>query len=326
MEEIWKNIPGIPNNYSVSNLGRVANGERILQSKSSKGQDSVCLPFKGKIVVFEVRQLLAYAFLDYDIFSMRRPQLVHKDGNIRNIHLDNLAIADRSSLPDELWKDVVGFEEYYQVSNLGRIKRKERLDTYIRSDTGTECKRIFSEKILKQATSHDGYKQIEFSTKDSHKYASVHRVVAEAFIPNPDNKSQINHIDGVRDNNRVENLELCTCRENIQDQISRSGRDSLISVIRKKQGVKVKCLETQIVYPSLGIPAKILKTDGSAITDAISRGTCIKGWTFVYPDQLESLAISEEEYCRKARQKYFSWPRATVMEVNGWKNTFSQEA
>lgn len=326
MKEIWKQIPGIPNNYSVSSFGRVANGERILQSKSKRGQDSVCLPFKGKIVVFEVRQLIAYAFLDYDIFSMRRPQLVHLDGNLKNIHLDNLAIADKSNLPDEKWRDVVGFEEYYQVSNLGRIKRKERLDTYIRSDTGKECTRIFPEKIMKQATSHDGYKQIEFRTKENHRYANVHRVVAEAFIPNPDNKSQINHIDGIRDNNKAENLEWCTAKENVQDQIARSGRDSVIAVIRKKQGVKVKCLETQITYPSLGIPAKLLKTDGTAITDAISRGTCIKGWTFIYPDQLESLDISEKEYCRKARQKYFSWSRATVMEVNGWKDTFSQEA
>lgn len=326
MKEIWKNIPGISTNYSVSNLGRVMNCGRILQSKSSKGQDSVCLPFKGKIGVFEVRQLIAYAFLDYDIFSMRRPQLIHKDGNIKNIHLDNLAIADNSSLPDEIWRDVAGFEEYYQVSNLGRIKRNERFDTYIRTDTGKECTRIFPEKIMKQSTSHDGYKQIEFRTKENHRYANVHRVVAEAFIPNPDKKPQINHIDGVRDNNKVENLEWCTCRENIQDQIHRSGRDPLISVIRKKQGVKVKCLETQTVYPSLGVPAKLLKTSGAAITDAISRGTCIKGWTFVYPDQLESLGISEKEYCCKARQKYFSWPRAAVMEVNGWKDTFSQEA
>lgn len=318
MKEVWKCIPGISSRYKVSSLGRVMSGDKLLQCKNNQGQDSACIPFQDKFVVFEVRQLMAYAFLGYSILSTCRPQLIHVDGNLRNITLSNLRLADTSDLSEEIWKDVRGFEKYYQVSNLGRIKRKERVDTYVRKDTGKQCSRVFSEKIMKLAKSKDGYEQIEFRIKDKHQYCNVHRVVAEAFLPNPNHHPQINHIDGIRDNNSVTNLEWCTASENVQDSIHRSGRDNLIFVIREKQGVKVKCIETQITYPSLSIPAEILKTNSGAISDAISRRTCIKGWTFIFQDTLESLGISEEEYHRQAKQKYFSWPRAKVMEVPGW--------
>lgn len=321
MDEVWKCIPGISSRYKVSSLGRVMSGDKILQCKNNQGQDSVCIPFQGKLVVFESRQLMAYAFLGYNILSRCRPQLVHVDGNLSNIALSNLRLADTSDLPEEFWKDVTGFENYYQVSNLGRIKRKERVDTYIRKDTGKECCRVFSEKIMKPSKSRDGYEQIEFRVKDKHQYCNVHRVVAEAFIPNPNHFPQVNHIDGQRDNNVVSNLEWCTAKETVQDSIHRSGRDTLISVIREKQGAKVKCIETQIIYPSLSIPAELLNTDSGAISDAINRKTCIKGWTFIFLDTLESLNVSEAEYHRQAKQKYFSWPRAKIMEVPGWTDT-----
>ena len=82
MKEIWKNIPGISTNYSVSNFGRVMNCGRILQSKSSKGQDSVCLPFKGKISDIRNVELKLHTKMTYlmnsgiDMLMTLIPQLV----------------------------------------------------------------------------------------------------------------------------------------------------------------------------------------------------------------------------------------------------------
>ncbi|MBD1379088.1 NUMOD4 domain-containing protein [Metabacillus arenae] len=97
----------------------------------------------------------------------------------------------------EIWKDVSGYEGKCMVSNLGNIKS------------------IKKDKILSPKNNHDGYLRIQLWEKCKVKFVSIHRLVAEAFIPNPENKPFVNHVNGVKNCNTVENLEWVTQRENI---------------------------------------------------------------------------------------------------------------
>lgn len=107
----------------------------------------------------------------------------------------------------ELWKDIQGYEGYYQVSNEGRVKSLER-DVEWRGTI-----RHQSERILKESTHNRGYKRVVLYN-GSPNIEFVHRLVAEAFIPNPNNYPIINHKDENPSNNRVENLEWCTPQYN----------------------------------------------------------------------------------------------------------------
>lgn len=112
----------------------------------------------------------------------------------------------------EIWKDVVGYEGLYQVSNLGRVKSVAR---YIdRHAKHVIHKKYIKEKILKQCNNAAGYPCVNLCNKGIHKTSRVHRLVAIAFIPNPENKEQINHKDGNRANPNVNNLEWVTNTEN----------------------------------------------------------------------------------------------------------------
>jgi len=103
----------------------------------------------------------------------------------------------------EKWKWIDGFEGLYKISNSGKIK------SYHKSETG---------KIL-STKNRSGYENITLIKNLKHFYEKVHRLVAKTFIPNPENKPQVNHIDCNKHNNHVNNLEWVTPKENMQHAI-----------------------------------------------------------------------------------------------------------
>lgn len=111
-------------------------------------------------------------------------------------------------IENEVWVDVREFEGYYKVSSLTRVKR-----LYRESPTKDGKLKKLPERLMSQSNSL-GYMACSFRVGAHVKQRKVHRMIAEAFIPNPDNKPHINHINGDRSDNRIENLEWCTSAEN----------------------------------------------------------------------------------------------------------------
>lgn len=178
---------------------------------------------------------------------------------------------------EEVWKDIEGYEGLYQVSNLGRVKSLARKDGLY----------MMSERIKKQHISNHYY-AIGLNKKGVFKTMHVHRLVAKTFLPNPDNLPQVNHKDENKLNNRVDNLEWCTAKYNVNygtctERRARTQRESGCQINNKASSVPVICLESNIIYPSIREAERKLHLDGSSITK-VCRGVRkrVGGFTFAY--------------------------------------------
>ena len=111
-------------------------------------------------------------------------------------------------MEEEIWKPIKEFEGYYEVSNMGRVR-------------SLNYKRTGKEKILKNIEDYKGYLEVGLTKNGKRKQFKVHRLVAEAFIPNPENKPCIDHINTIRNDNRIENLRWATHEENSNNPLTK---------------------------------------------------------------------------------------------------------
>ena len=117
----------------------------------------------------------------------------------------------------EIWKSIEGTNGRLEVSNRGRVKSNLR-----------------DGRILKQQTDNKGYKRVRVTLDGVKRGYKVHRLVATAFVPNPNGLPQVNHIDGNKDNNDVANLEWVSCRDNIKHAYENGLFESVIEGVQKE--------------------------------------------------------------------------------------------
>lgn len=158
----------------------------------------------------------------------------------------------------EIWKDIEGYEGKYQVSNLGNVR-------------SLNYHRMGITKLLKTRKDKDGY-NMAFLVRSGYKRPfGVHRLVAQAFIPNPNNYPVVNHKNEIKDDNRVENLEWCTVRYN-----TLYGTGVQRAIINQPNKIKIKI--DGIEYISLTSAARSIDSSIQALKTAIRKGqTSFKG-------------------------------------------------
>lgn len=163
----------------------------------------------------------------------------------------------------EIWKDVRDFEGIYQVSNLGRIKSLNYRNT---GKPGI---------ITPMHRNCDKYLRIALSKKGKKEYRYLHRIVAEAFIPNPYNFPEVNHLDTNPRNCRLDNLEWCTRQQNLNHYLTRLNRSKKVYCYNSND-------ELEFTYSSVTSCAACLNTDARYISFVIKKGKKYKGYTLSY--------------------------------------------
>ena len=235
-QEQWRDIEGYEGRYQVSNMGRIRamfpyrgiSAPRILSvsvdKRRNRGHKYVLLKKDKKTTNCNVGQLVAKAFVDG---YQNGYEISYKDGNVLNICAENLEWKPAEGIMDlegEIWRDVVGYESFYQVSNLGRIKSL--------GNTGGDRHRIMAPVFC------HGYVGVVLKGK----HHRLHRLVARAFVGGYRKGMVVNHKDENKLNNKADNLEWVTPRENaLYGTALDRGKESVI----KRMGRPVERIDMQ---------------------------------------------------------------------------------
>lgn len=126
-------------------------------------------------------------------------------------------IMKNTNQPLEIWKDIVGYEGYYQVSNYGRVKSLERIIFGFVFGKEKQCKKIFKERILRNSPNEKGYLRVCLCLKGKQSVRLIHLLVAELFLNHRTNGTVelvVDHKDYDKNNNKASNLQIITNREN----------------------------------------------------------------------------------------------------------------
>lgn len=189
--------------------------------------------------------------------------LLRSVGSAASVRGDNFSM-------EEVWKPLINFEKTHSISNYGRLNGLERIVQYYNH------KRVIKEKILSPCLNPNNYRVYSIKNKT----IFIHKEVAKAFIPNPENKPEVNHKDGNKNNNHVSNLEWVTRFENIEHAFKNK---LIVPAVGTKQSSS-KLTENQVKYildnPQIGARkmAKILNLKSHTAVSSIRLG---KTWNHI---------------------------------------------
>ena len=163
----------------------------------------------------------------------------------------------------EEWRDIEGYEGLYQVSNLGNVRS------------------LRTKAIMKTNITNWGYCQVCLRAHGERKNKAVHRLVAIAFIPNSESKDEVNHINGIKTDNRADNLEWVTRRENIRHAYKSGLRNAVDEAHGQMKVVAINVITGEIMqYPSQGNAAIRLGINQGSISRSIRTGRSAGGYKF----------------------------------------------
>lgn len=173
-------------------------------------------------------------------------------------------------LLNEVWKDIVGYEGLYQVSDAGRVRSISHFA--INNKGGGE--RLTNGRVLSPYKMPNGYLQVQLSKGSTKKKHYIHRLVAIVFLKNENNLSDVNHIDGNKDNNYVQNLEWCSHKDNQMHMVKNK---------LTRKAIPVLCIENNKEYCSLSEAERKTGFCRKLIKRACLEETEYKGynWRFV---------------------------------------------
>jgi len=171
----------------------------------------------------------------------------------------------------EIWKQAVGFEGYYEVSSLGRVRSLDRI-------ANSRSPRLVKGRTLKTPCNSDGYPTVKPHIKGRGTSEKVHRMVAKAFLENTGDKEQVNHIDGDKSNNAINNLEWCSARENVRhardtglrEKAIFTGEENRASILNEHEVIRIRQLQNILTQGEL---QKLFGVSRSTIQNVLSRRT-----------------------------------------------------
>ena len=281
LDDGWKSVSRYPD-YKVNKQGEILGVKTKKILKPYRG--TVSLRKDGKTYTEKVRDLVAEAFLDGYTYG---DPVFHKHGDSDD--LDNLSLSPVLDVEDDdTWKTIPGYENLYQASAYGEIRSLDR------SVKGKDGRYSFkSGRVLKKQIGNDGYYHVNISDKDNNlKLWSVHRLVALAFLDNPDNKPQVNHVDGDKLNNNVENLEWATASENMCHARDRKlwNPQKCGEISRNLTGIPVVCLtDNNREFGSITSAGKYYGMDKESVKQSIELNVRRKGHLFTYKSDEDSI-------------------------------------
>lgn len=193
-------------------------------------------------------------------------------------------------LPKQVWRDVKEYEGKYQVSNTGKVR-------------SLNYRQIGKTQVLKSATTQDGYLFVRLCKNGKAKTCRVNRLVAAAFIPNPNNLPEVNHRNEQKQDNRSSNLEWCTreYNNNYGTRVERAAKankgkqhteETKKKISKANKGnkygkKKVICLELKRVFNSAKEASEFLDYSRGSLSTAIKKGHKCRGLTFKYIEIIE---------------------------------------
>lgn len=145
------------------------------------------------------------------------------------------------------WKDIKGYEGKYKISNYGDVVSLPRF-----KNNHSKLQEVPMKKISKYTNKRNGYVYVYLCNDGKYKNIRLHRLVAETFIDNPNNYNQVNHKDGNKQNNRVDNLEWCNCSYNIKDMYKRNKKYEKDNEIIQKYKELKSCNKVSKIFNMSG--------------------------------------------------------------------------